>query len=459
MKTQAFVMPPGALCIEPQAYGAEFAQTAVVPAADVQSDVAVVQVRGPLRHRAHWWFDSYDAIRSRVGAAIEAGAKTVILDVDSSGGEAAGMVETSQAIRQMAADANVELVAYVGGTAASAGYALASAATRIVASSTARLGSIGIMVTATDSVERLKREGINAMVIASGARKGDGHPMKPLDEAAIAAIQREIDAFAGAFFELVSGHGWVGSVDDVRKLEAGVFLGADAVAQGLASEVGSLDQLIAAAAAGDEPMDDMESVLAALQGLAAGDTPEAAQARAALSAMAASEDDESSGEASEETEEEASDEGESPDAEGDNDDAESSDDEESDAEARLRLAMEVHELRARLGTGGEAGERERLLASRPDFDKELRAELGKASTPIEVVRRAVKSLSKGHTPKDRVASATKRGTTRGQKNGVGPALPASEAAALDAAFKTGKPDDKSKAVHTPTSMTFGKGGF
>lgn len=455
MKTQAFVMPPGALCIEPQAYGAEFAQTAVVPAADVQSDVAVVQVRGPLRHRAHWWFDSYDAIRSRVGAAIEAGAKTVILDVDSSGGEAAGMVETSQAIRQMAADADVELVAYVGGTAASAGYALASAATRIVASSTARLGSIGIMVTATDSVERLKREGINAMVIASGARKGDGHPMKPLDEAAIAAIQREIDAFAGAFFELVSGHGWVGAVDDVRKLEAGVFLGADAVAQGLASEVGSLDQLIAAAAAGDEPMDDMESVLAALQGLAAGDTPEAAQARAALSAMAASEDDdESSGEASEETEEEASDEGESPDAEGDNDDAESSDDEESDAEARLRLEMENHELRARLGTGGEAGERERLLASRPDFSKSLRAELGKSSTPINVVRQAVKSLSKGHTPKERVAGATKRGTTRGKVSRRGRGLPKDEADKMKAAFGLA-PSNDDKVVHTATSMTFG----
>jgi ClpP class serine protease len=66
--------------------------------------------------------------------------KAIILDVNSPGGDVAGVFETVERIRA----SKKPVIAYVGALAASSGYLIASAAGKIVAHSSAMLGSVGV---------------------------------------------------------------------------------------------------------------------------------------------------------------------------------------------------------------------------------------------------------------------------------------------------------------------------
>ncbi|MBO6937547.1 MAG: S49 family peptidase [Deltaproteobacteria bacterium] len=236
------------LALAPEAFGTAFA----VGQGGLQESAgcAVLSIRGPLMNREHHFFDSYEAIRGRMAAAIKDGATRIVLDVDSPGGLAAGCFDCARDLRRMANDAGVELVAHVGAQATSAAYALASAATKIGCSSSAILGSIGVISGLVDATKMLDRFGLNVKLVYSGARKPDGHMANPIEDDAVSAAQARIDALAEEFFALVVEHGWGKSVSAVRSLEAGVVLGKEAVRIGLASEIASLEDMTSQRARG-----------------------------------------------------------------------------------------------------------------------------------------------------------------------------------------------------------------
>ena len=75
---------------------------------------------------------SYEGIKHQLArAGADSRVKSLILDLDTPGGEANGAFEAAQAVREVAARKPV--IAIANGMAASAGYALASGATRIIA--------------------------------------------------------------------------------------------------------------------------------------------------------------------------------------------------------------------------------------------------------------------------------------------------------------------------------------
>jgi signal peptide peptidase SppA len=208
-------------------------------------DVAIVDVQGPLAQRAWscWMFegDGYDAITARVHAALaEPKANAVVLRVDSPGGEVAGCFEAVRAIRAAAKASSKPLVVYVDELAASAAYALASAADEIVLPESGCAGSIGVIVTMVKRDKQLERDALSVHVITSGKRKADGHPGVAATDDELAAIQAEVDTLAQLFAEHVA----IGRGGDAAKwlgLEAGCFFGADAVSHGLADRVGGFD--------------------------------------------------------------------------------------------------------------------------------------------------------------------------------------------------------------------------
>lgn len=207
-------------------------------------DVAVVSIEGPLAQRAWacWMFsgDGYDAITSRVGAALaDASTRAVVLRLDSPGGEVAGCFEAVRSIRAAAKTAGKPLVAYCDEMAASAAYALACACDEIVCPDTGILGSIGVIFSVTEQSEALRIAGRSTAVITSGAAKADGHPALPLSKEARARYQVEVDQLADVFAGEVSAARGL-TVAQVRGLEARVFLGAAAVNAGLADRVGNV---------------------------------------------------------------------------------------------------------------------------------------------------------------------------------------------------------------------------
>ncbi len=246
--------------LEPRAVDAVLAGSAFEARADSSSDtadppfvragdVAVVAIDGPLAQRA--WScmgmfggDGYDAIEARVRAAladVQVGA--VVLRVDSPGGEVAGCFEAVRAIRAAAADARKPLVAYADELACSAAYALACACDAIVLPDTGAVGSVGVIAALTDESAALAAEGLAVHLITSGAAKADGHPAVPLSADARARIQAEVDYLADVFaLEVGAARGMAAA--DVRALEARVLYGPQAVAAGLADQVGNLQDAI-----------------------------------------------------------------------------------------------------------------------------------------------------------------------------------------------------------------------
>lgn len=208
--------------------------------------VAHVRVEGPLAQRAWACFifgaDGYDAIESRVRAALDdPRSRSLVIEYDSPGGEVAGCGVCADAIRAAADASGKPVVSYVGEQATSAAYWLASAADKIVTPASGMLGSIGVIATRLE--EAPDTEGRKLHIIKSGARKADGHPLTVMGKEELAATQAKIDALADVFAGAVAERRGM-SAADVRALEADVFIGADAVAKGLADRVGNLSSAV-----------------------------------------------------------------------------------------------------------------------------------------------------------------------------------------------------------------------
>jgi capsid assembly protease len=211
----------------------------------VVDGIAVIEISGVLIHRGGWIGQSsgqtsYEGITAQIDAA--AGDPTVrglALEIDSFGGEVAGVFDLADRIRAIRATKPVW--AFVAEHAFSAGYALASQADRILLPRTGALGSIGVVVLHAEMSGQLDQDGVRVTLIHSGQHKVDGNPYQPLPEAVRDDIQREIDVLRFLFAETVAA-GRAGRLSQEAALatEAATFRGADAVAAGLADEVTDL---------------------------------------------------------------------------------------------------------------------------------------------------------------------------------------------------------------------------
>lgn len=221
------------------------------PLFESRNGVAIVSISGPLAHHTeHSYYaqlDSYDAIRKRVVEAFASRPRAVVLSLDTPGGECSGCFELARDMRVMAAKAGIPLYASVDGMACSAGYALACAASRIYAPATAIVGSIGVITGLLSAHRALENFGIEYEVIASGDRKGDGHPAKPIDDGARGATKGLVMSLADVFFAWVGESRPALGAEGARALQAGIVLGKDAVNSGLIDQVATLDQVIAIA--------------------------------------------------------------------------------------------------------------------------------------------------------------------------------------------------------------------
>lgn len=214
---------------------------------------AIVPVQGELVNRGSWLgarsgLVSYEGLRHTMRTvAADAQVKSVVLDMDSPGGMVAGAFETAQVVADVAKVKPVTAVA--NGTMASAAYLIASGATKIVATDTGHVGSIGVLYVHTDQSGHLAQKGVRVTMIHAGAHKVDGNPFAPLPDSVRADIQSRIDNAYSAFVDHVAAARGLTS-DAVRKTEARVYDGREAVSLGLADSVGTFDSALADAEAG-----------------------------------------------------------------------------------------------------------------------------------------------------------------------------------------------------------------
>ena len=208
---------------------------------NVENGYAVLSIDGPLTYQPTLFQMlcggmSYATLESQVESAIAQGAHTVILDSDSPGGEAYGCFETARNIRAMADKANVKLVAYVDGIAASACYGLVAAAHEIVANPDAELGSIGVVTRLTNSNKKEKNEGKSTTYVYAGNSKIPFDKDGEFREEFIADLQSKVDRLYTKFVSHVAELRGI-SEEAVKQTEAKMFVAEEALALGLADKI------------------------------------------------------------------------------------------------------------------------------------------------------------------------------------------------------------------------------
>lgn len=213
----------------------------------MREGVAIVPVVGPIIRYANLFSEISGATSTQVLATDIRAAlddplvKAIVLDVNSPGGMASGINELGDLIFEGRKEKPI--IAYAGGQMASAAYWLGSGADEIVADRTAVLGSIGAIMTITDSRGRDERMGVRTIEIVSSQS-----PDKRLDineDASRAKLQRIVDDLAGVFVSAVARNR---GVDEDHVLDqygrGGLMVGQSAVDAGLADRIGSLESVI-----------------------------------------------------------------------------------------------------------------------------------------------------------------------------------------------------------------------
>ena len=208
----------------------------------------MIDIFGVLAHRGGLNADSdyvmgYDSIARRLDAALgDIDVESIVLNMDSPGGAANGAFDAADLV----ASANkIKAVhAAIGDMAASATYAIASAATSISITRTGMAGSIGVVMRHIDASKRLEQDGYSVTHIHAGAHKVDGHPFAPLSDEVRTDLQAEVDKVYDLFVATVAENRGIPEAA-VRATEARIYTGDEAVKMGLADRVETPDQLIA----------------------------------------------------------------------------------------------------------------------------------------------------------------------------------------------------------------------
>lgn len=213
--------------------------------------IAVLPVLGTLVRRSSYigaasGLTSYHDIEAMAEQAFaDPAVRAVLLEIDSSGGEAGGVFDLAQRLRQLAQTSGKPLWAIADEAALSAAYAIACAADRIWLTRTAEVGSIGVVAVHVDESVADAKAGMTYTFLHAGAHKVDGHPHAPLPAPVAADIQTDIEQLHDQFISLVAELRRL-SADAIRDTEARVYRGETALQAGLADQIGTRAEAIAA---------------------------------------------------------------------------------------------------------------------------------------------------------------------------------------------------------------------
>ena len=210
---------------------------------------AVISIIGELVNRSFGWVDadcglvSYEFIRHQIATALaDPRVLSIVLDIDSPGGEAMGCFALADFIRSAATQKPI--VASVNAAALSGGYSIASSALKIVGPKDSEVGSIGVWMLHFDVSEHLEQHGIKPTLIFKGARKVDGHPFGPLTDAASTQFDADMGRIYGMFVDGVQAGRKSLSPAAIRATEARCYFAEEALTVGLIDQIGTFDDAL-----------------------------------------------------------------------------------------------------------------------------------------------------------------------------------------------------------------------
>lgn len=223
-----------------------------------ENTVAVLGVRGLITPRGSiidalcGTSGGLEAFRAHLAEAVaSAEVGSILLDIDSPGGQADLVAEAAADIR--AARSAKPVVAVANTMAASAAYWLASQADEVVVTPSGLVGSVGAYVVHQDWSGFDAQLGVTVTLIRSGRYKAEGNGHQPLSDEARAHLQELVDDTYDLFLaDVATGRGV--SAQSVRDGygEGRILTPERAVRAGLADRVDTIEATIARLGRGRE---------------------------------------------------------------------------------------------------------------------------------------------------------------------------------------------------------------
>jgi ClpP class serine protease len=238
----------------------------------IDKGVLQIPVKGVLLHNFPWalggWATGYVYIQRAIERGCEDFAagniKGIAFVVDSGGGFVAGLYDLLDAAAPLIRACGVPVRAFVQNSAYSAAYAVITLAAaspdgKIVVNKVGGTGSIGTLATHIDWSGWNEKMGLKYTFLHAGECKVDGSPEMALSDRARKRIQSRVNELNELFIAVVAEARQIAPAI-VRGFEAATFTPSESMSNGLADEIGSLDDALAAFAAdlsestGDETM-------------------------------------------------------------------------------------------------------------------------------------------------------------------------------------------------------------
>lgn len=200
---------------------------------------ALVEIRGEIASGAE---ASADNVLGSLRAAFEdSGSQAVVLLIDSPGGSPVQAGIINDEITRLKSVHDKKVYAVVEETCASAAYYIAAAADSIYVDKASLVGSIGVLMDGFGFTGLMDKVGVERRLMTAGQNKGMLDPFSPMDEAQRAYVQSMLGEIHAQFIDVVK-RGRGDRLKETPDTFSGlVWSGQQAVIQGLADGLGSLD--------------------------------------------------------------------------------------------------------------------------------------------------------------------------------------------------------------------------
>lgn len=219
--------------------------------------VAIIEINGVIAKKMNMFTrisggaSTQIAQRDITAAFNDPDANAIILSIDSPGGTVDGTEELASSIHDMTLQSSKPIVTFSDGLMASAAYWIGAASDRIyISGSTQTIGSIGVVATHVDYSKQEEQLGIKTTEIYAGKYKRIASEYAPLSDEGRQYIQDRIDYFYSIFVNTMARYRpeklQIPEDDGAIPWADGrVFIGRQAIENGLVDGVSTLTELIA----------------------------------------------------------------------------------------------------------------------------------------------------------------------------------------------------------------------
>ena len=208
---------------------------------DPNTKLGMLNVEGTLVYRSSAFdslcgMTSYQNLENKLKAQLSEGAKTVLMYVDSGGGEAYGNVETAATIRALLDKSGAKMIAFIDGSSASAAYALTAVADQVIATADSEVGSIGVVISLLDRSQTVQESKNKKVTMFRGDNKVGVDDEGKFKAGFIDRVNNMLDSSYKKFTEHVATSRGL-SVQDVVNTQASVYLAEDSLKVGLIDKI------------------------------------------------------------------------------------------------------------------------------------------------------------------------------------------------------------------------------